>query len=78
MSKEQPAKIPINADALASVYLDSIPIINKESSSREWYLMLKGGLVHQPSVSHFNRVRFYARFRQLEVEDEGDYALCFA
>ena len=34
MPKEQPAKIPVSADALASVYIDSIPVIDREKSSR--------------------------------------------
>ena len=78
MSTGQPVELPVNADALASVYVDNIPVLNKESSSREWYQLLKSGLISQPSVSHFNRVRFYARFRQMEVEDENEYALCYA
>ena len=67
----------IRADSLVAAYVDALPLLDRQPSSRQWYNQMKASLGSKVSVTHFNQVRFLAKFRQLEMDDESDYQLCF-
>ena len=60
----------MKADALIAAYVDNLPEIEKERSSREWYYELRSQMDQRVSVSKFNMVRFLSKFRQLETEED--------
>lgn len=70
MSLEEPDRVDVKASSLIATYIDSLPIMSPDISSRQFYEEVKKKQGNSVSVSHFNRVRFFAKFRQMEVDEE--------
>lgn len=77
MPSNEPSKVDLNAKSLIETYVDALPVLPLQESSRQYYEQLKEKQGHAVSVTHFNQVRFLAKFRQMEVEDDEDYITCF-
>jgi hypothetical protein len=78
MPLDEPDQVDVKASSLIASYIDSLSIIPLEVSSRQVYEEIKRKQGNSVSVSHFNRVRFLAKFRQMEIDEEADYLTCFA
>jgi hypothetical protein len=77
MSTVEPPSLNVTAKSIIATYIDPLPAIPMSESSRYFYDKVKNSQETKATVSHFNQVRFLAKFRQMEVHDELDYLTCF-